>query len=252
MRYLSQLLVALCCAALVACGGGAGDNVPGGAEAQQALDELDARYPAPTSGMLNIVYQCGRANSSLTYYLYLRPDGVLDWQFTTDAHQTFRFNGLYSFANGAVQLEITDPGFPLNENLSVTSSHLGLLTTLESLSMGCVSIGHGYDEQIDVGIRHYQCPTVSQGAGSDVENAIELGADGLGGSIFRQRDTYPTGSIDPIIRRGYGIYRLDGNRVYAFFGNNFDDYSVLTGTLENGALRLRMDQMGNAGVCDLR
>jgi hypothetical protein len=92
---------------------------------------------------------------------------------------------------------------------------------------------------------------VSLGAGSDVENAIELGASNVGGAIFRQRDTYPTGSINPIIRRGYGIYRRVNDTIYAYFGESFDDFNVITGTLVNGELQLQVNGMGRAGVCDL-
>lgn len=235
---------------LAACGGGGGDGGEGAEGDQQNLAQIDARFAAPTAGPLDVVYECRRANSGLTYYMYLRPDGGLDWQFETDTYQTFRFTGMYSFANGMVQVQITDPGFPLDETLGVLSSHLGIVYQIQSQTMDCGAVGHGYDEQISNSVRHYQCPMVSQGPGSDVENAIELGSYSLGGSIFRQRDIWPAGSATQLVRRGSGIYRRVGDTIYAYFGQAFDDFNVLTGTLLNGDLRLQVNELGNAGICD--
>jgi len=227
---------------LTACGGGGGGG--GGDENPVTglqLAEVDALYPAPVSGPLNTVYECVRYNSGLLYYLYLRPDGVLDWQFETDAHDVFRFSGIYDHSNSIIHLQITDPGFPLDETTTDTVTHLGLVYNLTTPQMQCGAIGHGYDEPISVAVRHYQCPRVSLGAGSAVN---------LGGSIFRQRDTYPTGSIDPIIRRGYGVYRRTGDVIYAYFGTVFDDVNLFSATLTNGELQLQIDGFGSAGVCD--
>lgn len=235
--------------ALTGCGGG--EDAGFSAVDAQRLAAIDAMFTAPTSGPLNIVYECQRSGSALFYYLYLRPDGTLDWQFQVDTGDTYQFSGVYSFNNGVVHLQIFDPGFPLDETTTATTAHLGLVYTLTTPVTTCGAVGHGYDEAISVGVRHYQCPRISLGAGSDTENAVELGALGLGGSVFRQRDTYPTGSIDPIIRRGYGVYRRVGDDVYAYFGQSFDDANVLTGRLENGELRLRINELGDAGVCDL-
>jgi hypothetical protein len=236
---------------IAACGGGGGggdqvDNVA----ADPQLEAVDAMFPAPTSGPLNIVYECRRSNSRLLYYLYLRPDGALDWRFETDSHDTYLFNGVYTFDTGVIHLQIFDVGFPLDETSTVSTSHLGLVYAFNTPQMTCGAVGHGYDEQITVGIRHYQCPRISQGAGSDVENAFELGAIGLGGAVFRQRDTYPTGSIDPLIRRGYGVYRRVDDEIYAYFAESFDDHNLLIGSLVNGELQLQFNALGAAGVCD--
>jgi hypothetical protein len=240
--------------AIAGCGGGGGGGAGGNPVidpiADPQLEAVDAMFPAPTSGPLDTVYECRRNNSNLLYYLYLRPDGALDWRFETDNHDTYLFSGVYTFDTGVIHLQIFDAGFPLDETTTASTSHLGLLYAFTTAQMTCGAIGHGYDEQISVGIRHYQCPRISQGAGSDVENAFELGAVGLGGSVFRQRDTYPTGSIDPLIRRGYGVYRRVGDEIYAYFGQSFDDFNLLIGTLVNGELQLQFNDLGAAGICD--
>lgn len=254
-RTLTPVLIPLkplaLCLLLSACGGGGGGG--GDADtgtADEQLAAVDALFSVPESGPLNTVYECTRANSTLLYYLYLRPDGVLDWQFQVNTGDTYRFTGVYDHTSGFIHLQIFDAGFPLDETTTATTRHLGLVHTLETAQMRCGAIGHGYDEPISVGVRHYQCPRVSLGAGSDVENAVELGAAGLGGSVFRQRDTYPTGSIDPIIQRGYGVYRRVGDEIYAYFGDSFDDVNLLIGALTNGELQLQFNEFGAAGICD--
>lgn len=230
------------------CGGGSG----GGSGNTAELAAIDAMFPTPETGPLNIAYECARANSGLTYYLLLNPDNTLLWQFEVDTGDTYRFAGTYSYGDGAIALQITDPGFPLDEVSTGMTKHLGLVYTFTTAQMACGAIGHGYDGPISVSVAHYKCPYVSQGAGSDVENAIELGGLNVGGLIFRQRDIWPAGSASAIITRGYGVYRRVGNDIYAYFGDSFDDYNVLTGTLSNNEGTLRVNELGSEqGTCSL-
>ena len=73
-RFCLTRLAALASLALAACGGGGdGGGGGGGAASSAALQaEIDATFPYTPSQPLNVLFQCGRANSQLTYY-FKRP-----------------------------------------------------------------------------------------------------------------------------------------------------------------------------------
>ncbi len=95
---------------------------------------------------------------------------------------------------------------------------------------------------------------------SDDENDIEFVLQTIPfklfvpGSAFRQRDRSIAGTIQPLILRGYGLYRRLGNDFYVFFAPaTFDDFNVLQGVFKNGDLQISVNQLEPArGDCILR
>ncbi|WP_428623232.1 hypothetical protein [Sedimenticola sp.] len=165
-----------------------------------------------------------------------------------DTGQQFPFDGVYTHSGGEIHLQIVDPGFPVDETRTNTTSLMGFVYTIDTPITHCGAVRHGYDTTVFTGVEHFQCPTFSQGPASDQENVFERGALNVPGAIFRQRNAYVPGLANSIIRQGYGIFRQSGNKIYGYFGQDCDEFNTLTATLKNGNTPLRVEELGSNGA----
>ena len=263
-------------------GPGGGNNPP--TEAQLA-DEIDQKFPFTPNQPFTAMSICGRLNSQLEWHFLFMENNTMQVLFTTDTHDDYVFDGTYTYAND--QLRLMMPGGPtspfplgLDERSTVIMPQFGLVAGFATPEMICICEGH---ELNGINQPHaqanYDCPIINIQAVSDEDNAIELVHRSVPfdlavtGSIFRQQDIYINGQNNPNIRRGYGIYRQDGNRFYASFrvaqdfadfaagqlpvnfnpGVPFDDYNLISGTISANGQELTVDQlMPEAGPCTLR
>ncbi len=246
-----KLLLAVLLLPLAACGGGGGgggDDSDAGADQQALIEEIERLFPYSPSDPIDVLYLCARVGSVLTYYFHLQPSGVFDVYSTTDTGQDFMFSGNYTMTNGQLRLTSASNILPLDETSTRTLTALGLLYGFETPGMSCGAYGHRYNTRTDYG--HYRCPDINQGPASSESNALEINHFSMpfnlqvAGSMFRQRDTYVSGALNPIVRRGDGIYRRDGDRWYAFFYTQFDDFEYLSGTFGNGENSVTVEQFG--------
>ncbi len=252
MARPTPLLACLFAFFLSACAPGGGEDGGQGAGDQDALRaEIERLFPYSASEPLDVIYYCERRNSALQYYFHLQPSGRFDVYSTTDTGDDFTFDGVWELDGGALRLRSASFILPLDETASAPRTAMGLLHafTTDTNSMACVAYGHRQDAPGSYG--HYRCPDINIGAVSRESNALEMNHFAMPydlqvpGSVFRQRDTYVSGRLDPLIRRGYGIYRRAGDDWYAFFpGNQFDDFAYLSGTLDNGGAGARVTQFG--------
>jgi hypothetical protein len=251
-----KLLTPFILLSLAACGGGSsgGGGGGGGAPSQQALiEEIERIFPYSPSSAIDVLYLCARVNSALTYYFHLKPDTTFDVYSTTDTGDDFMFSGTYTTVNDQLRLQSASNILPLDETTTATLTALGLLYGFETPGMVCGAYGHGYNTIANYG--HYRCPDINQGAVSSVSNAVEINHFSMPfnlqvvGSMFRQRDTYVSGMVNPLVLRGNGIYRRDGDRWYGYFHNQFDDFPYLSGTFGTGDGSVDVEQFGVA--CNL-
>ena len=157
----------------------------------------------------------------------------------------------------------------------------GLVAAFATPNMVCVCEGHSLNEQAAPKVNaNYECPNINFEAATDEDNAIELVHRAVPyefpvlGSIFRQQDLYVNGLTNPLIKRGYGIYRQVDHQFYATFriaadfadfarnqlpfdlGNiqtPFEDHNILSGKISGNGQELTVDQlMPEAGPCQLR
>jgi hypothetical protein len=247
-------------ALLAGCGGGDGGGA-GGAPAGALQDEIARVFPFVPNQPLDILYQCARSNSRLTYYFGLSPDGSFIAFFETDTQQQVSFTGRYTHASGAIRL-VSDPNpaLMLDETSTRIVPHLGLAAEFETAIVRCGAVAHGHNDAATTGYKSYRCPLINRGPQSAEENAFEFDDSSspfnvqFRGGIFRQRDVdvflAPTG---PVVWRGYGIYRRVGNTFYAAFGNQFPDHNLLKGTFANTDQQVSVEQLEPAaGACNRR
>lgn len=265
--------------------GGGGGGGAGGDQAALA-DEIAEAFPfAPDAG-INVLYQCGRTDSVLAWYFQLSDDGSLIVAFTTDANEDFAFPGSYTHRDGAIRLQMPggfDQPFPqgLDETSTVLFPQLGIVAAFATPNMVCVAIGHGENPRPPEPTQtaNYDCPIINFEVATDDDNAIELVhaavpfSTPVGGSIFRQRDRWIVGVDQPNVQRGYGIYRIAGDRFYASFRvaadfavaaggalpiplstrGPFDDFNLLSGRIAADGASVTVDQLDPAaGPCTLR
>ncbi|MCR9101749.1 MAG: hypothetical protein NXI25_17465 [bacterium] len=264
-------------------GGGNGNNAPNEPVLEDAIDEA---FPFTPNQPFGALYYCGRLGSQLSWYFLFAADHTLQVLFTTDAHQNYAFNGSYTYASDELRLQM--PGGPaspfpqgLDERSTVIMPSMGLVGAFATPQMVCVCMGHDLNPQDPPQAEaNYDCPTINVQAATDEDNAIELMHRSVPyefavpGSIFRQQDTYVSGMNHPQVRRGYGIYRTDGNRFYANFrlaqdlyeyaapgqlpvnlepGVPFTDHNLISGQIQAGYQELTVDQLSpEAGPCRLR
>jgi len=255
--WLRQACAALCALGLGACGGGGGGGAGGGAGGGNLQAEIDAMFPYTPNQPLDVLFQCGRANSQLTYYFGFSPNGALDVFFETDTRQQVSFKGTYTHSNGAIHmLALNNNILPLDETTTGLVVHLGIVGELQTANMACGAVAHGYNDPATESFRSYRCPAINIGAVSYDENFFEFTDSSspfnitFRGGIFRQRDVTVSGNPQAIIHRGNGIFRRVGDAFYADFGNQFNDVNLLKGSFANGDQQLSVEQLEpSAGPC---
>ena len=253
---------------------------------EDILETVDNLFPFQANQTFEALYVAARRGSNLDWYFHFHQDGTLDVLFTTDMHQDFSFSGTYTYNNNQITIQMpAGPTMPfpagLNETSLVIMPQFGLVAAFATSEMVAICIGHGLNTQAPPRAQaNYGCPVINVQAASSEENAIELVHRSVPtefpvlGSIFRQQDTHVQGSANPLIRRGYGIYRQSGNNFYATFsiakdfadfamgqlpfdlGNvsvPFDDYNIISGSFGNNGQQLIVDQLSpEDGPCTLR
>jgi len=259
MNTLNTRLALVLSALLAACGGGAdGGGSAGGGGALQA--EIDRLFPYTPNQPLDVLFQCGRSNSRLTYYIGLSPNMSFVAFFETDTFQQVSFTGSYTHANGAIRL-VSDPNpaLMLDETTTRITPHLGLAADFETPLMRCGAVAHGYNDPATTGFKSYGCPLINRGPQSAEDNAFEFDDSSspfgvvFRGGIFRQRDVDVFLAGGPTIWRGYGIYRRLGNTFYADFGSQFPDHNLLKGSFGAGDQQMSVEQLEPAaGPCNRR
>jgi len=265
---LSALMVATLLLGCIDTGrGGPGPGVSPGPDdralAPMTLDELNARFPFDGDRTLDAMYGCERAGSGLYYILDLQADGRLDVYATLDNHDIVRRSGTHAMSGGVLSVRLPPNDFLiLDEQTTRTAPIMGTLGGFLTPNMGCAIIGHRMDDpSMSTPNASYGCPTYSEGPGSTVQNVFEFQAMNespafaIPGSIFRQRDRYPTTSGSPLTTRGYGVYRREGDRFYGFWGTAFNDYEngIVTGTFSADGGSITVDQEPAANqVCNRR
>ena len=254
---------------------------------ETALRELiDDSFLFTPNQNFEALYYALRVNSNLEWYFNFHLDGSFDVLFTTDTSEDFVFTGTYTYLNNQINLQM-DGGpvspFPngLNESSIVIMPQFGLVAAFATDQMVAICIGHNLNTQAPPRVNaNYGCPVINVAAATSEENAIELVHSAVPtsfpvtGSIFRQKETIINITNDPIIRRGYGIYRQTGNAFFATFSiaedfvdfaqgqlpfqiDNinapFDDFNIISGRLQADGNELVIDQLEpEAGACLLR
>ncbi|MCG8332549.1 MAG: hypothetical protein MI974_32995 [Chitinophagales bacterium] len=259
---------------------------PASLSENEVADLIEQTFPFTPNQPFNALYVCGRLGSQLEWYFLFDENNSMQVMFTTDTHDDYVFNGSYTYKNEELHLNMpggaTSP-FPqgLDERSTVIMPKLGLVAAFATPEMICICQGHNLNTQAPPKAQaNYDCPTINVQAASDEDNAIELMLRAapfdlaVPGSIFRQQDTHINGLTNPVIRRGYGIYRTIGDRYYASFriaqdfaefanpnqlpisftpGVPFEDHNLISGTIQNSYQELIVDQLKpEAGPCTLR
>lgn len=268
----------------IACQKGPGAK-PDGAPTEQAIrQEVDKRFPFTANQPFTATYICGRRNSNLVWHFRFRNTGQIQVLFTTDTYDDYSFDGSYTYQND--QLRLRMPGGPtmpfpqgLDETSRVIMPQFGLIGGFSTDNMVCICEGHELNNQCPpVNIAHYNCPEINIQAATYEDNAVEFLLQSLpfgqfvNGSIFRQQDTYIAGQSNPVIRRGYGIYRQDGSNFWATFsllddfiqfagnqlpftlpaGRPFQDYNWLSGNFQQNGREISIEQLSpDSGPCSL-
>ena len=252
---------------------------------QQLRETIEDRFDFTPNRPFEAVYRCVRRNSRLDWYFIFHQDHSLQVLFTTDAYEDYAFDGRYTYNDD--ELHLTMPAgfnmpFPkgLDERSTVIMPQFGLVAAFATAEMVCICQGHNLNQQEPPKVQaNYDCPSINIQAVSDEDNALEFLLRHVPfeipvpGSIFRQQDTFVQGLTNPLIRRGTGIYRQEGDRFYATFrlaadfaafaGDRlplplnpdppFEDYNLLSGRFANGGREVIVDQLEpGAGPCTLR
>lgn len=264
-----MLLIGALASLLIACssGGGAGDEDADAAAGNdlQALEQMDRQFSFDPDQALDAIYSCSRSGSRLEYLFDLRSGGDLTLAVPLDTGDVAYRSGTHHIQNGVISLNIPPNDLLiLDEQSTETLVHLGMIVAFKTPNMLCGMVGHRYDDPGATALNvSYACPIVREGPASDVENVFEFQITNgnprfsVPGSIFRQRDRHVNGATNPFIKRGYGIYRRQGDQYYGLFyypgANPFDDFNIVTGSFANSDQQIRVNQLpGGAQVCQLR
>lgn len=262
------------------------ENVESVLDEETVLEAIENTFRFTPNQNFEATYIAFRRNSNLEWYLNFSSDGTFDVLFTTDTNDDFSFQGNYTYTNDQITIQI--PGGPnmpfpngLNETSTIIMPQFGLIAAFATNEMVAVCIGHGLNTQHPPRVNaNYGCPVINVQQETSEDNAIELVHSAVpfglsvSGSIFRQQDRIVNRTTNPIISRGYGIYRQTGNQFYATFriaedfadfaeghlpfqvdniGSPFDDFNVLSGQIRNNGTELIIDQLEpEAGPCQLR
>lgn len=257
--YKSQRRSAIILAVLVAsCGGGGGGGDGGGTIIDDDLQsDIQNRFPYTPNMPLDQLFICNIAGSNLLWYMNFFQDGNMEVYATLDNGDNISRNGMYTHANDVITLNINNDVIFLEESSTNIDTALGMVSHFVTPNARCYTYGHRYNQNEPASTMHYQCSDSNiQPATRDV-NAIEFVHAAVPfefpvtGSVFRQRDRYISGNADPTIKRGYGIYRRDGDRFFMFFDlQQFDDFEYLSGAFENSETEISLDQTAVAdGSC---
>lgn len=249
----------------VGAGAGAGAGGGGGGNAPTLQAEVDRLFPFAADQPIDVLFVCERSNSRLTYYFGFSPNGVLDVFFETDTRQQVSFGGTYTHAGGAIHmLALNNNILPLDETSTRIVPRLGMVAEFETPSMRCVAQAHGYNDPAQERYLSWRCPAIRVGPASYEENFFDF-TDASSpfnvtfrGGIFRHREVtivaqpgQPSGN--PVITRGYGVFRRLGDTVYADFGSQFADANLLRGRVDGSERSLVFDQLEpSAGACTRR
>ena len=138
-------------------------------------------------------------------------------------------------------------------------AQLGLVYQFTTPNMQCIAYGHDDDDVSGDNASAYLCPEFSEGPASSQDNAFEFVHRAfpfdlpVPGSTFRQRNRYVQFNDQPLIARGYGIYRRAGDNFYAYFGDQFDDFQIVSGSFLNNGQQIMLDQLPAGGnQCNAR
>jgi len=243
---------------IAGCGGDSGGGI--GSSQQELLDQVNGKFPFTPNRPFDVIFTCQRNNSQLLYTLDFKSSGDFDLYSTLNTGQDVMVSGNYSYQNDELHLQLQSNFISLDERSSGIESLFGILYRFQTAEMDCIAIGHRYNDPAREfsSTVHYSCPDTNIQATSYDNNAIEFVHRNMPfslpvpGSAFRQRNRNISGTIQPIIQRGYGIYRRDGDNFYVYFNNLFDDVNILSGAFSNGDLEIRIDQLEpQAGSCTL-
>ncbi len=253
---------------------------------EELFAKADRQFTFTPNQNFEALYFCLRQNSQLAWYFSFQENGNMQVLFTTDTHEDFAFEGLYTYSNDVLSLQMAGgPSMPfpngLNESSLLIMPQWGLLAAFATSEMVCICQGHNLNQQAPPKTNaNYDCPNINFQAASDEDNAIEFVHRAapfeipVWGSIFRQRDIYVNGLTNPLITRGYGIYRQVGDEFYASFrvaedfvdfargklpyelgriASPFEDFNVLSGRIISNGQEVIIDQLKpEAGSCRLR
>jgi hypothetical protein len=253
---------------LAGCGGGSGEPGVGGnnntnqtPNAQALQAEIAQQFPFVANVPFAVTFSCGRSNSQLTYYFDFRLDSTFQVYIELDNFQQVSFTGTYTYVGNAIRM-VADPNniLMLDETTTQIVQHLGMVGEFYTPIMSCGAIGHRYNDVATDTFKSYDCPNINIQAASYEDNAFEFvhsGGNPFGfvvrGGIFRQRDVQVSGTTNPNVTRGYGIFRRVGNTFYADFGGRFADHNLLKGAFVGGDQQLSVEQLQpSAGPCNRR
>lgn len=252
-----------------------------GTDNNQLIEDL---FPFTPNQPIGVIFQCQRIDSNLTWTFAFARNESLTVAFTTDTNQDFAFQGQYQYENDTIRIQMppgADQPFPngLDESTTLIYPAFGIVAGFTTDTMACIAIGHDENSQPPepTSTVHYSCPTIRVQAVSDESNGFDFVhaavpfSQPVPGSVFRQRDIYIGDNSNPNITRAYGIYRRDGDMIYATFripadfttavaastdlpvtpvDLPFDDVNVLQGTFASDDLELYFDDLEpGAGPC---
>ena len=243
--FLSALIGPLLVLGACAAPGGGGDG--------PTLEQANARFTFTPNTAMNVYFGCILTNSQLFYQLQLREDSTFTIGAQLDTGDVAFATGTYAYENDAIRLRTNPNNFIfLDEQTTSIVPQLGLVYSFETQVMRCVANGHEEDDPAGRIQHFYRCPEFSEGPASTQMNAVEFDIS-LPGAIFRDRNRWVRGNDQPIILRGTGIYRRVGSEFVGYFGNQFDDHNVVTGTFLNSNAAVQIDQLPAAfSECERR
>lgn len=246
--YLPILMVLTASIIFTGCGGGS-DGDTGNNNQGTFMDQVNQLFPFSDNDPIDVVYICQRVNSNLLYYFDLNPDGSFRTYLTVDTGDDYFFDGTYDYSNKKIHLTSLNNILPLDETSDSITPQLGLIYKFTTPNMLCIAYGHEYDDVATDTASSYSCPEFSEGPASSQENAFEFIHRAfpfdlqVPGSTFRQRDRHVQSNNQPIVARGYGVYRRAGDNFYAYFADQFDDYQIVSGSFLGNGQQIEVDQL---------
>lgn len=225
----------------MACGDAGGGSRPG--PSGPSLEQVNAQFSFAPNTPVSVHFLCLLTNSSLEYELHLRDNLSFTIAARLDTGDVAAATGTYSYRNDVISLQSNPNDFIyLDEQTTSITPALGIVYAFTTQVMLCVAVGHEHDDPSALVGEQYMCPELSEGPVSSQANAFEFDV-AFPGSVFRDRNRWVLDRDQPFIQRGYGIYRRVGRQYYGYFGSQFDDYNLVTGTFSNGNDIVQVDQL---------